>query len=51
MLLKQNLNIEVNTTLKGEEGRILSLNFTFEKQNFQIINTYAPTKNSNSINI
>ena len=46
MLLKQNLNIEVNTELKDEKGRILSLNFTFKKQNFQIINIYAPTKNS-----
>ena len=46
MLLKQNLNIEVNTELKDEKGRILSLNFTFKKQNFQIIIIYAPTKNS-----
>ena len=46
ILLKQNLNIEINTTLKDEERTILPLNFTFEKQNFQIINIYVPTKNS-----
>ena len=32
--------------LKDEEGRILSLDFSLEKQNFEIINIYAPTKNS-----
>ena len=46
ILIKQNLNLEINTTVKDEEERILSISFTFEKQNFQIINIYAPTKNS-----
>ena len=40
------MNLEINTTVKDEEERILSINFTFEKQNFQIINIYAPIKNS-----
>ena len=46
IVLKKDLNIEMHTILKDEERRILSLNFSLEKQNFQIINIYAPTKNS-----
>ena len=41
MLLKKDLNIKISTTLKDKEGRILSLNFLY-----QIINIYAPTRNS-----
>ena len=44
--LKNNLNINIYTTLKDKESRILSLNFSIEKQNYQIINIYAPTRNS-----
>ena len=33
ILLKKDLNINLYTTLKDEEGRILSLNFSIEKQN------------------
>ena len=46
IVLKKDLNIEMHTILKDEERRILSLNFSLEKQNFQIINIYAPSKNS-----
>ena len=46
ILIKQNLNIETHTINKDEEGRIITLTFTFENQNFQIINNYGPTKNS-----
>ena len=45
ILIKQNLNIETHTISKDEEGRIITLTFTFENQNFQIINIYGPTKN------
>ena len=45
ILLKKDLNIKTYNILKDEEGRILSLNFSIEKQNYQIINIYAPTKN------
>ena len=44
--LKNNLNINIYTTLKDKESRMLSLNFSIEKQNYQIINIYAPTRNS-----
>ena len=46
MLLKKDLEIETHTMLKDEESRILSLNFSLEWKNYQIINIYAPTKNS-----
>ena len=46
IVIKQNLNIETHTISKDEEGRVISLTFTFENQNFQIINIYGPTKNS-----
>ena len=46
IFLRKELDIEKHTILKDEEGRILSLNFSYEKQNFQIINIYAPTRNS-----
>ena len=50
ILIKQNLNIEILTVTKDDEGRVLSLIFSFEKQNFQIINIYGPTKNSKKRN-
>ena len=40
VLLKKDLQIRTPNIL------ILSLNFPLEKQNYQIINIYAPTKNS-----
>lgn len=40
VLLKKDLQIRTPNIL------ILSLNFSLEKQNYQIINIYAPTKNS-----
>lgn len=46
ILLKKDLKINTFTSLKGNEGRILTLNFSIEKQNYQIINIYGPTKNS-----
>ena len=46
ILIKQNLKIEILTIINDDEGRVLSLIFSFEKQNFQIINIYGPTKNS-----
>ena len=46
IFLRKDLDIETHTILKDEEGRILSLNFSYEKQNFQIINIYDPTRNS-----
>ena len=51
ILIKKDLNINISTVLQDKEGRILSLNFSIEKQNYQIINIYAPTrilKNQNS---
>ena len=47
--LSKNLNIEILTVQKDDKGRILSLVFSFHKQNFQIINIYAPTKNSEKL--
>ena len=49
ILLRKNLDIEVLTIQKDDKGRILSLAFSFEKQNFQILNIYAPTKNSEKL--
>ena len=46
ILLKNDLSIKLYLTVKDEEGRILNLNFSIEKQNYQILNIYAPTKNS-----
>ena len=46
ILLKKDLNIKVYTILKDVEGRIISLNFSIEKQNYQIINIYTPNRNS-----
>ena len=40
VLLKKDLQIRTPNIL------ILSLNFSLEKQNYQIINIYVPTKNS-----
>ena len=40
------MNVSISTIHKDKEGRILSLNFSIEKQNYQIINIYAPTRNS-----
>ena len=49
ILLRKNLKIEILTVQKDVKGRILSLPFSFKKQNFQIINIYAPTKNSEKL--
>ena len=49
ILLRKNLNIEILTVQKDDKGRILSVAFSFEKQNFQIVNIYAPTKNSEKL--
>ena len=49
ILLRKNLDIEILTVQKDDKGRILSLAFSFEKQNFQIVNIYAPTKNSEKL--
>ena len=46
ILIKKDLNVNVSTILQDKEGRILSLNFSIEKQNYQIMNIYAPTRNS-----
>ena len=46
ILIKKDFNINISTILQNKEGRILSLNFSIEKQNYQIINIYAPTRNS-----
>ena len=43
---KKDLNINISTILQDKEGRILSLNFSIEKQKYQILNIYAPTRNS-----
>ena len=49
ILLRKNLYIEILTIQKEDKGRILSLAFSFEKQNFQIVNIHAPTKNSEKL--
>ena len=46
---KNNLKIQINTINQDKQGRILSLNLTFEKQNYQILNIYAPTRNSEKL--
>ena len=43
---KKNSNINISTILQDKEGRTLSLNFSIEKQNYQIMNIYALTRNS-----
>ena len=40
------MNVNISTILQDTEGRILFLNFSIEKQNYQIMNIYAPTRNS-----
>ena len=45
ILIKKDLNINTSTILQDKEGRILSLNFSIEKKNNQIMNIYAPTRN------
>ena len=49
ILTKNNLKIQINTINQDKQGRILSLNLTFEKQNYQILNIYAPTRNSEKL--
>ena len=49
ILIKNNLKIQINTINQDKQGRILSLNLTFEKQNYQILNIYAPTRNSKKL--
>ena len=49
ILLRKNLYIEILTIQKEDKVRILSLAFSFEKQNFQIVNIHAPTKNSEKL--
>ena len=51
IVIKKDLNVNVSTILQDKEGRILSLNFSIEKQNYQIMNIYAPTRNSEKIKI
>ena len=46
IFFRKDLDIETHTILKDDEGRILCPNFSYKKQNFQIINIYAPTRNS-----
>lgn len=46
ILFSKNLNIQNSTISADEEGRILSISFTLEKQTFQITNIYAPTNPS-----
>ena len=43
ILIKKDLNIKLYNRVNNE-GKILSLNFSIEKENFQIQNTYAPVK-------
>ena len=37
ILIKKDFNINISTILQNKEGRKLSLNFSIEKQNYQII--------------
>ena len=46
ILIKKDLNVNFSTIRKDKEGRVLSLHFSIEKQNYQIINIYAPARNS-----
>ena len=46
ILMKKDLNANITATVKDNEGRILSLNFSIENQKYQIINVYTPTRNS-----
>ena len=46
ILFKKGIDIEPLNKIKDEEGKILSLSFFYEKQIFQITNTYAPTNPS-----
>ena len=50
ILIRKDLNINISTIL-DKEGRILSLNFPIEKESYQIMNIYAPTRNSKKSNI
>ena len=43
ILIKKDLNIKLYNRVNNE-GKILSLNFSIENENFQIQNTYAPVK-------
>ena len=49
ILIKNNLKLQISTINQDRQGRILSLNFTFEKHNYQILNVYAPTRNSQKL--
>ena len=44
IVLKRDLNISISIALKDNEGRILSLNILIERQNYLIINIFAPTR-------
>ena len=46
ILFKENLNIAMLQLHSDAEGRIISLTFLFENQTFNLVNVYAPTKNS-----
>ena len=50
ILIKKDLNVNFSTIRKDKEGRVLSLHFSIEKQNYQIINIYAPARNSEKPN-
>ena len=49
ILFKENLNIAMLQLHSDAEGRIISLTFLFENQTFNLVNVYAPTKNSISL--
>lgn len=49
ILMKKDLNANITATVKDNEGRILSLNFSIENQKYQIINVYTPTRNSEKL--
>ena len=46
ILLREDLIINISTRLQNKEGRMLFLNFPIKKQNYHIMNIYAPPRNS-----
>ena len=44
ILFNENFEGKIQTTSQGNIGRIISISFTLQKQNFQVVNIYGPNK-------
>lgn len=44
ILFNENFEGKIQTTSQDNIGRIISISFTLQKQNFQVVNIYGPNK-------